>query len=425
MIDPNRTKRLGFFVEHFPPFLGSDRTVFEIAKRIADTGVQIHFIVTQPLRYLVGQRPPDWKYIDNWSRPPPKIHKNISAEYLLLGQRTRALWRLFPPLAYLLTILLFTVKSIRALVRFNPSIVVAAHASPIVGIVSFLSAKFTTKPLLIGCPDWMSAYVAGLTNSAMNSLSPVIIQLVEFSLYRWADRVFAATDFLKKLLVSYGLDSRKIIVIPNGADIAFFNPNVDVSEIREKYRLENRFVILFTGHLEDWAGVNLIYDLAKCLNLAVPNSTILLVGAGTSTSKLFERLVRSNLGHMVIHAGLHSYEEMPFFTAASDIALCLFPDTPVAHAASPLKLFEYLASGRAVVATRVAGTNEVLNSSCGVLVAPENTKEICDAVIRLCNNHELRNALGIRGRKLVEEKYSWSNLAQRFLDVCDLLESRK
>ncbi|MCK5388909.1 MAG: hypothetical protein KAJ36_00345, partial [Candidatus Thorarchaeota archaeon] len=60
-------KRLGIFVEHFPPFLGSDRSIFELAKRIADTGVQVHFIVTQPLRYLIGQRPADWKYQDYWS----------------------------------------------------------------------------------------------------------------------------------------------------------------------------------------------------------------------------------------------------------------------------------------------------------------------------------------------------------------------
>jgi len=426
MRDTNRhIKRLTIFVEHFPPFLGSDRSVFELAKRIADTGVHVHFIVTQPLRYLIGQRPPDWKYKENWAKSPPKVHKNISAEYLLIGRRTNTVWRRFQPLAYLLTIILFTIKSIRSIIRFNPSVVIAAHASPITGIVAFLSSKITTKPLVIGCPDWMSAYVAGLTNRAMNSLSPVLIQLFEFSLYRWADRVFTATDFLKKLLISYGLDSKKIVVIPNGADTVLFNPSIDGSDIRKKYRLENQIVILFIGHLEDWAGIDIVYDLAKRLNEEVPNSTILLVGEGTSTSRLFDRLIHSNLGHMVTHAGLHPYEEIPLFTAASDVALCIFPDTPVAHAASPLKLFEYLAAGKAVVATQVAGTIEVIDSSVGVLVAPGNIEEICDAVVNLCNDRELRNALGSRGRKLVEKRYSWNKLALQLIDICENLISRK
>ncbi len=421
----NHIRRLGIFVEHFPPFLGSDRSIFELAKRIADTGVQVHFIVTQPLRYLIGQRPVDWKYKNNWSRPPPKVHENISAEYLLLGKRMSTLWRRFKPLAYLLTIILFTVMSIRAVVRFNPSVVITAHASPIVGIVALLSAKLTTKPLIIGCPDWMSAYAAGLANESMNSFKPVIIQLFEFTMYRLANRIFAATQFLKTLLVSHGLDPRKIVVIPNGADTDFFNPDLNVSDIRKKYRLENRFIVLFIGHLEDWAGVDIIYDLADCLNQKSPDSTILLVGAGESTSSLLTRLARSNLGHMVTHAGLHPYEEMPLFTAVSDVALCVFPDTPVSHAASPLKLFEYLASGSAVIATRVAGTTEIVDNSSGVLVSPGNTKEICDAVLKLNSDSELRTVLSTAGRKLVEEKYSWITLGRRLLDVCEYLDSRK
>jgi len=273
----------------------------------------------------------------------------------------------------------------------------------------------------MGCPDWMSAYAAGLGNESMNSFKPVIIQLVEFTIYRLADRVFAATFFLKKLLVSHGLDQSKIVVIPNGADTDLFNPDLDVSDIRKKYRLENRFVVLFIGHLEDWAGVDLIYNLADCFNQKIPDATILLVGSGESTKKLLTRLIRSNLGHIVTHAGLRPYEMMPLFTAASDVTLCLFPDTPVSHAASPLKLFEYLSSGTAVIATNVAGTAEILDSSSGVLVAPGNTSEICDAVVMLRNDQELRRTLGEAGRKLVEENYSWSRLASRLLDICESL----
>ena len=73
----------------------------------------------------------------------------------------------------------------------------------------------------------------------------------------------------------------------------------------------------------------------------------------------------------------------------------------------------------------MAGTKEVFDSSIGVLVAPGNTEEICDAVVNLCNNRELRNTLGIRGRELVEKRYSWNKLAQQLIDACENLVSRK
>ncbi|MHA1771474.1 MAG: hypothetical protein ACTSXS_07835, partial [Candidatus Thorarchaeota archaeon] len=106
MIPSGRIQNLTIFVEHFPPFLGSDRTIFELARRVADRGIHIHFIATQPLRYLVGGRPDDWPYKKNWSGPPKHVHPNITAEYLLVNKHMESMWRRWPPLALLLTIFL-------------------------------------------------------------------------------------------------------------------------------------------------------------------------------------------------------------------------------------------------------------------------------------------------------------------------------
>ncbi|MFW9844485.1 MAG: glycosyltransferase, partial [Candidatus Thorarchaeota archaeon] len=81
--------------------------------------------------------------------------------------------------------------------------------------------------------------------------------------------------------------------------------------------------------------------------------------------------------------------------------------------------------GTAVIATNVAGTAEVLDNTSGILVSPGNTREICDAVVKLRDDQDLRNSLGKSGRKLIEEKYSWSKLGQRLLEVCENLVSKK
>jgi len=413
-----QVQRLVVFVEHYPPFLGTDRTIFELSKRVAERGVKVHFIATQPLRYLVGRRPPAWEYKENWTRPPPKIHDNITARHLVLDQRAVGLWLLIAPLAYVLTVVLFTGRAIKEVVRFGPDLIIAANASPIVGMVALLSAKLTVHPLFMGCPDWMTAYAAGLTGQKMNSLGMVLLHIVEMRLYKWATRVFAVTDFLKRLLTRYSVDPNRIDVIPNGVDTQQFSPSVEGLAVRKKYRLEERCVVLLSGHLEEWAGVSLVYDLAMKLDREFPKSNVLLVGTGSSITPLFEKLFKDRLAHMVTYAGLQPFEEMPEFTGASDIALCIFPNTPVSHAASPLKVFEYMGAGKAIVATRVAGTVEVLDDNTGVLVPPGDVEALCGAVVNLCRDPELRKRIGANARLLAERKYSWQRLAEVFMDAC-------
>ena len=412
-------RRLVVFVEHFPPFLGSDRSVFELARRVAENGIRVTFIAVQPLRYLLGRRPDDWPYKKNWERPPPKVHPNIDAHYLLVDRYLQRLWRWLRPFAFLLTTMLFTAYSLKIIADSRSQIVVSAHASPLLGIVSFLAAKLTLRPLIMMCPDWMSAYAATLAKTSMSSLGPVLLQFTEYFLYRLSNRVLVVTDYLKRLLVKMGVPERKVAVIPNGVDTKVFTPSVDASEVIDKYRLRGRVVILFAGHLEDWAGVPTLYNLAVRLDRDYPEAVILLVGTGESSNVLINRLIGSNLGHTLVHAGLQPFDKMPAFNAAADITLCMFPNSALSHAASPLKLFEYMAAGTAVVTTRVAGTMEVVDDSVCVLVRPDNEQDFCDAVVSLCKDPDRRSKLGSRARTLVEKKYSWDILSRQFLRECE------
>jgi glycosyltransferase involved in cell wall biosynthesis len=78
-----------------------------------------------------------------------------------------------------------------------------------------------------------------------------------------------------------------------------------------------------------------------------------------------------------------------------------------------------MAAGTAVVATRVAGTREVVDESVCVLVRPGNEQDLCDAVVGLCRDPQLRSRLGWKARTLAEQKYSWGVLSQQFLRECE------
>ncbi|MEM2142382.1 MAG: glycosyltransferase, partial [Candidatus Thorarchaeota archaeon] len=201
-------------------------------------------------------------------------------------------------------------------------------------------------------------------------------------------------------------------------DPDMFSPAVDCSDIRHKYRLDNTHVVLFSGHIEEWAGIGVLHDLVKGLERVPGRWVLLLVGTGSGVAPLLEKVHDDGLSHLLVAAGLQPFELMPKFNAVADISLCIFPDTLAGNAASPLKLFEYMASGCAVVATRVAGVAEVIDSETGCLVDPNDVEGLVENVIRLCSNTEERQRLARNARSLIESRYSWGHLADEFLSVC-------
>ncbi len=410
--------RMAVFVEHFPPFLGSDRSIYELAVRAAKNGIKVKFIALQPLRYLLGRRPKDWSYKRNWSHPPTSVHPNVTAEYILTGPLIERMWRAMMPIAYLLTLCLFVIRSFKVLLSFGPRIVVAAHATPLLGVVASICTMLIRRPLVMGCPDWMAAYAAGLAGEGFNQITPRMMHWLEIQLYRHASAVYVVTNYLRRLLVNNGVQLNKIYFVPNAVDTMMFSPDVDGSKVRERYGLSNACVILLTGHLEEWAGISLLYRLAQRLEREFPSAVILLVGEGESITELISEFERQDLRHRVVCTGHQPYEDMPTFVAAADIALCMFPDTPLSHAASPLKLYEYMSAAKAVVVTQVQGSVELLSPGTSILVPPGSPDAVCDAVIELCRNEHLRRELGQRARAAVVDRYDWNKIFNEFLRCC-------
>jgi glycosyltransferase involved in cell wall biosynthesis len=386
--------RLMAIVEHFPPYMGSDRTVFELTRQLAIQGVKVRIVALPPLRYLLGRRPKTWHYKQYWTKGPPSVHPNMSAQYLKLPAWLSEIWKAIPIVAYILTVVHLTLRTIKDTLRFSPNLIFSAHASPIVGVVSSLAAKLCRRPLLMGCPDWMTAYAAALVRKSMKSIDLLVVGAIESGIYRMSDHVMAVTDYLRRLLLSLGVPESRLSVIPNGVDTKTFSPEVDATALKQELGLEGQCVVLFIGHLEEWAGLPMLVHLATRLDEQAPGSHLLLVGCGEYSAQLQEALARESVSHMLTHIEYQPHERMPAFVALSDIALCMFPASPVSRAASPLKLFEYMATGKAIVTTDVEGILEVVDSKSALLVSKGDVEAYCEAVVSLCKNPNLRATLG-------------------------------
>lgn len=235
-----------------------------------------------------------------------------------------------------------------------------------------------------------------------------------------AARIFVVSDVERRNLEARGVAPEKIVVNPNGVDVERFRPGVGGVEARRELGLKDDEVVAgFVGTFGPWHGVEKFAEAIKSIptEMAV---RFLLVGSGslhTEVEKQLEAEVRSG---RVIFTGSVIHERVPALLDASDILVA--PHVPLADGSeffgSPTKVFEYMAMGKAIVASRLGQIGEVLtDQETALLVEPGNVRELTAAIVKLIDSDELRARIGSKAREVAEREFTWKHNAQRVLDA--------
>ena len=237
--------------------------------------------------------------------------------------------------------------------------------------------------------------------------------------WRGADFVLPVTAVLADMVLAAGVPKERIAVIPNGIDPERFgNNSLSIEDAKSKLGLSHRLVLGFTGFVREWHGldrvVDLIADRAKGAGLH-----LLVVGDGPARESLQVRARYRGIADCVTVTGIVDRDQVPDYVAAFDIAL----QPSVVPYASPLKLFEYLAMGRAIVAPALPNITEVLtDGENAVLFDPDQADGMLRAIERLCNDGELRRRVAVGARNtIVLRKLTWGNNARRVVELFDRL----
>jgi glycosyltransferase involved in cell wall biosynthesis len=241
-----------------------------------------------------------------------------------------------------------------------------------------------------------------------------LAQRVEEFTWRAADYVLPVTSVLAKFVRGTGVDPRRIVVIQNGVGSEFLSTVIDGSTVRRQLGIEGRLVLGFTGFIREWHGLDKMIDLIAESDPAL-NLHLLLVGDGPAVPELKRLASVRNVADRVTFAGLVARTEIISYVAAFDVAM----QPRVVEYASPLKLFEYMALARAIVAPATANICEVLvNDETALLFPPTDTTGMRHSVERLCRDPELRAQLGKRAQDAITEKgLTWKDNAWRISEL--------
>ena len=293
----------------------------------------------------------------------------------------------------------------RTLRTERPDLVYKRHALLDVGVV--LAAKHAGIPLVL---EVNTAYAS----PALQCFEPLRFRTLaaraERTAFCGATLVAAVSSPLAEYVRSAADHAASVIVLPNGTDPRKFRDHPGLGDrVRRALGWQEDVVIGWAGVLREWHRLDLLLEAVR----AIPEARLVLVGDGPERPRI-ERLARElGLADRFHVTGRIPHQQMPEYIAAMDVAVAADDRTGYA---SPMKVLEYMAMERAVVAPRLPNIEDVVEDGHdGVLFDRGSVESLQQVLLHLVGDQDARLRLGHNARHTVETKRTWIGNAQSIL----------
>lgn len=242
----------------------------------------------------------------------------------------------------------------------------------------------------------------------------------EQRLLREADAVLVVSRPLAEHAYRCGVAEERVHVVPNAVDPELFHPAPRAPQVRERLGIGDGPVLGFVGGLRQWHGVECLPELLQSLVDDFPGVQLVLVGDGPLRAPLQTRLAELGLHERAVFTGALAHREIPAVIREFDVALAPYPRLPHDFYFSPLKLFEYMACGAAVVAADAGQISELVqHGSNGLLYRAGELDGLVDCCQRLLFDPALQERLGAAAAYAVAAQYTWDQNARRVTEIIE------
>lgn len=228
---------------------------------------------------------------------------------------------------------------------------------------------------------------------------------------RRVDALIVITHGLRVFFTARGVPVEKIIVAPDGVDYEKFASTEDRNVTRRALGLpENGPLVLYTGHLYTWKGADTLAEAAEHL----PDAHFVFVG-GTESNIARFRALYGKIANVHI-LGKKLYADIPRYLVAADVLV--IPNSAQEDISrlytSPMKLFEYMAAGRPIVASDLPSLREVLDEKTAAFFKPDNARDCARAIEEILADPATAHARAVRASEKVRQ-YTWRARAEKIL----------
>lgn len=225
---------------------------------------------------------------------------------------------------------------------------------------------------------------------------------------RHVDGLIAVSTELKERALLFGVPKREITVIPNGVDIQQFSL-ADQRQARAKLGLTHaKKIIIYISRLDKMKGLSYLLPAFRTVAERRGDCLLALVGEGPYRARLEQEVARLGLEQSVVLAGFRPHSEIPTWINACDLVV-----HPSLLEGSPLPIYEALACGKPVVASRIGGIPELITSDAyGLLMPPANSEALAESL-----SYGLEKTWNSQTIRHCGTQYSWSAVAERLLNL--------
>lgn len=350
----------------------------------------------------------DYEYL--WKEDKDKEiiagRKEIKGAYKIFKEANITLIRpgmIKVPVLDMASIIYFHEKEIKRQIReFKPDVIVAFGI--LNAYLGMQQARKNNIPFVYYLIDHLHTLLP-------SKFTRITAEQFEKKTIKGANEIFVINQGLKDYAVEMGGNFNKISVIPAGVDFEKFNPQVDGSSIREKYGIKKDDVLLFfMGWIYDFSGMK---EVAESLSTTTnENIKLMIVGEGDLYNSLLKMKSEKNLNGKLILTGKIPFEEVPKHIAAADICLLPAYRNEIMMNIVPIKIYEYMAMGKPVIATNLPGILKEFGNGNGIAYIDKPEDTLC----KLNKFLESPDSISKQGSKSFEfvTKYTWNSIVNLF-----------
>jgi colanic acid biosynthesis glycosyl transferase WcaI len=412
-----------YISQYFPPEMGAPAArAAELAYHWAQAGHDVSILTGFP-NHPTGVVPEEWR---------PRLRRLIYKETIEGVQVFRTwLWPLPNRKAHerMRNYASFCISAaVRGMAIPRPDVIIATSPQLLVGLAGWWLVFSRQIPFVFEVRDLWPESLTAVGVGDENSLLHRTLAKIAGFLYQKADRIVVVTPaFREHLIRHWRVPEEKIAVVENGVETDLFSPQSEASNqaIRRHLNAEEKFLVCYIGTMGNAHGLETLLDAAATLQHDQPNVLFLLIGEGAEKERIKSLAQSCNLAN-ILFLDQQPREKIPAFISASDASLVLLKKTEVFKTVIPTKMLEFMSCARSVILGVDGQAREIVEAAgAGLIIEPENSEALAQAIQSLAAQPDLRAKLGQKGREYILRNFSRARTAEKYIDVLERLIQNK
>lgn len=305
----------------------------------------------------------------------------------------------------------------------NPDVIIATSPQLLCALAGWWIARWKRVPFVFEVRDLWPESLAAVGAGGEGTLLHRALGAIAGFLYKRAHRIVVVTPAFKEHLIqNWRVPAEKIALVENGVETDLFRPDgASASEVRNRFSLDQRFLICYVGTMGMAHGLETLIAAAEELQTTLPDAMFLLIGEGAEKQNIIQLAAARRLTN-IRFLDQQPRERIPAFISASDLCLVLLKRTDLFKTVIPTKLLEYMACARPVIVAVDGQSRQIVEEArAGVFTPPEDSGALANTIRALARDSERRNQMGTNGRRYIVQKLSRQQTAWNYISVLEEL----